>query len=192
MDLAHLIEAAPTLHLPTRRLVLRRFTTADIPLAIAQENDRSIMRWIRDAQPADAVQARAEAMAAPWRGQDGEWLALVVAERDTARAVGLVVGRVTTAAHATMEIGYRLSADVHRRGYGCEACTAWFSFLFDVVKVRKLVAYCVAANEPSWRLMQKLGMQREACLREYMHLDGQWRDELVHGLLAREWRPPPA
>lgn len=187
MDLQRLVERAPTLTLSTPRLELRRFAATDVPFAIAQENDRTIMRWIRDAQPAEAVRARAEALAAPWTGKDGEWLALVVVERDTGRAVGLVVCRVTVAANETMEIGYRFEASVHRRGYGLQACTALFTFLFDDVRVRKLVAYCAADNEPSWRLMAKLGMQREAHFREYTQLGGVWVDEFVYGMLACEW-----
>lgn len=188
MELSRLVTAAPTLCLRTPRLELRRFVAADVPFAIRQESDRTIMRWIRDAQPPDVVRARAESMAAPWRGADGEWLALTIVPHDVGAAVGLVVCRVTAATTQTMEIGYRLDASVHRRGYGHEACVALCTFLFDVVQVRKLVAYCAADNESSWRLMEKLGMQREGRLREYMQLDGAFRDEFVYGILGREWR----
>src|SRR5204863_1244126 len=99
MDLAALIAAAPSLALRTQRLLLRRFTADDTPFAIEQENDRAVMRWIRDAQPAAAVRARAETMAAPWQGRDGEWLALTVVPHDVQRAVGLLVCRATAAEH---------------------------------------------------------------------------------------------
>jgi ribosomal-protein-alanine N-acetyltransferase len=192
MDLPRLIAAAPTLALPGDRFALRRFTAADVPMAIAQEADRTIMRWIRDAQPEAQVRARAEQMAAPWRGHDGEWLALTLVPHGDGDGAGVLVCRVTAAETETMEIGYRLSARVHRRGFGFAACTRLCTFLFDVVRVRKVVALCAADNEPSWRLMEKLGMQREAHLREHTLLDGAWRDEFVYGLLAREWRRPPA
>lgn len=188
MDLDALVAAAPSLCLRTRQLQLRRFTPDDRPFAIEQENDRAVMRWIRDEQPDAAVRARADTMAAPWQGRDGEWLALTVVALDIGRPVGLAVCRTTVAEHETMEIGYRLASSVHRRGYAFELCTALCAFLFDVVRVRKLIALCVADNEPSWRLLEKLGMQREAHLREYSRLGGAWRDELVYGLLARAWR----
>ena len=105
------------------------------------------------------------------------------------RAVGLLVCRATAAEHETMEIGYRLASSVHGRGYASEMCTALCTFLFDVVRARKLIALCVADNEASVRVLEKLGMQREGRLREYCRLDGALRDELVHGLLARQWRP---
>ncbi|MFY9344897.1 MAG: GNAT family protein [Planctomycetota bacterium] len=188
MDLAGLVARAPSLSLAGPRLLMRRFTAADVPFAIAQENDRAIMQWIRDPQPADAVRARAETMAAPWQGRDGEWLAFTVVPDDVGHAVGIAVCRVTTAANATMEIGYRLAAEVHRRGYGFAACATLCTFLFGEVGVRKLIALCAAENEPSWRLLEKLGMRREAHLREYSFLAGAWRDEFAYGLLAREWR----
>lgn len=187
MELPLLIARAPTLELTSPRLRLRRFTAADVPMVIAQENDRPLMRWIRDAEPAAAVRARAEAMAAPWLGRDGEWLALAIVPHAEHRAVGIVVGRLATAANETMEIGYRLDASVHRRGYTLEACRCVAAFLFDIVRVRKLVAFVAADNEASWRLLEKLGMCREAHLREYARLAGAWHDEFVYGLLAREW-----
>ena len=150
------------------------------------------MRWIRDPQPLEAIEARSRGLADPWQGLDGQWLALAVVPKAQQQMVGIVVCRVTVAANETMEIGYRLQVDVHRRGYGFEACTRLFDHLIGEIGVRKLVAYCVAANEPSWRLLEKLGMQREAVLREYTFLDGSWRDEFVYGLLAREWRQPAA
>ena len=192
MELESLVAAAPSLALHTQRLLLRRFTAADVPFAIEQENDRAVMRWIRDAQPAAAVRSRAETMAAPWQGRDGEWLALTVVPHDSQRAAGLLVCRATAAEHETMEIGYRLASPVHRRGYAFEMCTALCAHLFDVVRVRKLIALCVADNEASVRTLEKLGMQREGRLREYCRLDGAFRDELVWGLLAREWQRPPA
>jgi len=190
MDLPLLVASAPALELPSARLVLRRFTAADIGLVTAQESDRALMRWIRDPEPADVVRARGEAMASPWLGRDGEWLAFTIVPHREQRAVGIVVCRLGTAANETMEIGYRLDASVHRCGYTLEACARLAAFLFEVVRVHKLVAWCVADNEPSWRLLEKLGMRREACLRQYTRLGGAWRDELVYGLLADEWRPP--
>ena len=190
MDLNAFVTAAPTLVLRGAKVCVRRLTAADIPMVVAQESDRALMRWIRDPQPAAEVQVRAEVMAAPWRGADGEWLACTVVPHATATPAGIVVCRVTVAATQTMEFGYRLSQDVHRRGFGFEACVLLCDHLFTRVGVRKLVALCVADNEPSWRLMAKLGMQREARLREYTHLDGAWRDEFVYGLLAREWQRP--
>ncbi|HEX6813819.1 MAG TPA: GNAT family protein [Planctomycetota bacterium] len=198
MQLTRLVDTAADLRLESPRLVLRKLGEADIATAIAHEQDRRIMRWIRDPQPVEEIGARSRSLAGPWQGFDGQWLALAVVPRPAGvpdgqqQMIGIVVCRVTVAANQTMEIGYRLQVDAHRRGLGTEACTLLFDHLIGEIGVRKLVAYCVAENEASWRLLEKLGMQREALLREYTFLDGQWRDEFVYGLLAREWRTPAA
>jgi RimJ/RimL family protein N-acetyltransferase len=169
---------------------LRRFREGDTATALAHEQDRRIMQWIRDPQPEAAVQERIAAMQATWKGGDGEWLAFVLTVKPDDAMQGLVVCRVTVAANETMEIGYRLATAVHRRGYCREACQALCDFLFREVEVRKLIAYCVAENAPSRALLERLGMRQEGLLREYTRLDGKWRDEAVYGLLEHEWRQP--
>ena len=188
MHLARLVGLAPTLTLPTERLVLRRLRADDAATALAHEQDRRIMRWIHDPLPPGAMRDRVEAMQAPWGGDDGEWLALTIAERGSDQPVGFAFFRVTALANDTLEIGYRLAPEVHRRGYGHEALRELIRFLFEAGEAHKLVAYCVAENEPSWRLLEKLGMQREGLLRAHSRLDGAWRDECVYGLLAADWR----
>lgn len=187
-----LIRDSADLRLETERLILRPFTAADMPTAIAHEKNRDIMHWIRDPLPDDEIERRCRAVMAPWRAEDGEWRLLVIEPKPSADAgdemLGIVCLRVTAAENETLEIGYRLHPDVQRRGFGYEACVALIDYLFDRIEARKLVALCAAPNEPSWRLMAKLGMQREAELREYSFLAGAWQDEYVYGLLRREWR----
>lgn len=188
MDLPALVSAARDLRLTTERLVLRRVLATDADALLAHEQDRRVMQWIRDPQPLAASHERIAAMQRPWTGADGEWLALAIEPRDGATMVGIVTCRVTAAANRTLELGYRLAADVHRRGYAFEACSCLLDWLFRGFDVHKVIALCAAGNEPSWRLMEKLGMRREACLREYTQMGGHWHDEFVYGLLAREWR----
>lgn len=188
MHLARLVGLAPTLTLTTERLVLRRLRADDAPTALAHEQDRRIMRWIHDPLTPGAMRDRVEAMQAPWGGDDGEWLALAIAARSNDEPIGFAFFRVTALANDALEIGYRLAPAMHRRGYGHEALRELMRFLFEVGEAHRLVASCVAENEPSWRLLEKLGMRREGLLRAHSRLDGAWRDECVYGLLAAEWR----
>ena len=64
----------------------------------------------------------------------------------------------------------------------------WIDFLCDEHSVRKLTGWVAAPNEPSWRLLEKLGFSLEATFKEHMQLAGAWVDERVYGLLARERR----
>jgi ribosomal-protein-alanine N-acetyltransferase len=191
MDLPRFVRRASDLRLETERLVLRRLGPADAERAIADELDPRIMRHIRDLQTREQVVERVQRSIAPWTGADGEWLGLAIVPRDAEAMVGVVGCRIESAANETVEIGYRLQSDVHRRGFAYEASRRWIDFLFGEIGARKLVARCVDANEASYRLLEKLGMRREGLLREYTTLGGALHDELLYGLLAREWRVRP-
>ncbi len=55
--------------------------------------------------------------------------------------------------------------------------------------LRRVTAGCFAANEASWRLMERVGMRREIhTVRESLHRSGEWLDGMGYALLADEWR----
>jgi RimJ/RimL family protein N-acetyltransferase len=188
MDFARLVQRAAELRLETERLLLRRLTPADVDTAVAHELDPEIMRFIRDVPTPEAARQKVLAFLEPWRAEEGRWLILAVVPKGQERMVGIVGCRVTTAAHEAMELGYRLHSDVHGRGYASEASQRLVDFLFDEVGLHKLIALCTAENTGSYRVMEKLGMQREGCMRQYARIGGRWHDELVYGLLADERR----
>lgn len=190
MNLPKLVELAPTLRIPTPRLVLRRVAERDRETLFAHESDRGIMQWIRDPVPRRDVDERTDRMVAPYTGADGQWLALAIVERDDPddRLQGLLCVRLTAAIDETMELGYRLHGSVHRRGYAYESCAALLDLLFGEIALHRAIAMCVVENEPSWRLMEKLGMRREGHFLEYKLLGGAWRDEFLYAIRRREWR----
>ena len=54
---------------------------------------------------------------------------------------------------------------------------------------RRVVADCFAANEASWRLMERVGMRREQHhVEDSLHAELGWLDGLGYALLATEWR----
>jgi RimJ/RimL family protein N-acetyltransferase len=177
------------LRVQTERLALRRFEPSDLDAVVEYELDPRIMRYIRDPEPRAAVVAKVQAFLRPWSAAEGEWAGLVVARREAPEAmVGVVALRVVSRANGMVEIGYTLHPDAQGRGYALEACRWLLGFAFGELRAHKAIANCVRENQRSFRLMEKLGMQREGCLREHSRLGGRWHDELVYGLLAAEWR----
>lgn len=88
------------------------------------------------------------------------------------------------------EIGWALDPAHHGRGYATEAARALLRLCFEDLGVRRVEALCFAGNEPSWRLMERLGMRREVhSVEESLHRSGEWMDGLGYAMLAREWPP---
>ncbi len=87
-------------------------------------------------------------------------------------------------------IGYVLGYEYWGKGYATEAAKAVIHFLFGSVHYRKIIAGCDSENIGSYRVMEKVGMKREAVLREHIkRKDGTWGDDFQYGLLSREFSP---
>lgn len=90
--------------------------------------------------------------------------------------------------HQQADLGYTLSREAWGQGYGTEAATALVQVAFETLKAHRVFADCNVLNHRSWRIMEKLGMRREATLIGNLKVRGVWRDTHVYGLLADEWR----
>lgn len=88
------------------------------------------------------------------------------------------------------EIGWSLDPGHQGRGYAAEAVRALIGLCFGPLGLRRLTAVCFAANAPSWRLMERVGMRREAhTIADSLHETLGWQDCYTYALLADEWPP---
>jgi len=88
---------------------------------------------------------------------------------------------------AYAEIGYSVAESHQRRGIATMAVAALIDKAFNESPLRKLVAYVHDQNVPSCRVLEKLGFQREGFLREHYIINGSLENEILFGLLKREW-----
>lgn len=95
---------------------------------------------------------------------------------------------VAVDAHASQaDLGWVLHPQHAGRGYATEAVRALLKVAFTDLGLRRVTASCFADNGASWRLMERLGMRREAhSVAESLHRSGQWLDSMVYALLADE------
>ena len=91
---------------------------------------------------------------------------------------------------AQAEIGWCLSPDHQGRGYVTEATAELVRLCFEDLGVRRLVANAFADNEPSLRVMERLGMVCEGRFRsESLHREHGWIDGVTYALLRDDWKP---
>jgi len=57
-----------------------------------------------------------------------------------------------------------------------------------VLRLHRIVASLDQRNAASARVVQRLGMGQEACLRQNAFRKGEWTDEAIYAVLAEEWR----
>lgn len=87
------------------------------------------------------------------------------------------------------ELGWCLRPEAEGQGLATEAVVELFRICFEDLGLRRVVANCFTANEPSWRLMERVGMRREEhAVQDSLHRNGEWMDGYRYALLADEWR----
>ena len=87
------------------------------------------------------------------------------------------------------ELGWCLRPEAEGQGLATEAVVELFRICFEDLGLRRVVAICFSANEPSWRLMERVGMRREQhSVKDALHRNGEWMDGFRYALLADEWR----
>jgi RimJ/RimL family protein N-acetyltransferase len=99
-------------------------------------------------------------------------------------------GEVAEQARAVQaELGWSLHPAYTGRGLATEAVRELLRIAFDGLGLRRVTALCFADNVGSWRLMERIGMRREAHnVADSLHRTGEWLDGLGYALLAEEWR----
>lgn len=64
------------------------------------------------------------------------------------------------------------------------------SFAFNTLKLHRIMANYVPTNERSARLLKRLGFAIEGYAKDYLYLDGTWKDHVLTSLTNPNWVPP--
>ena len=110
-----------------------------------------------------------------------------------ARVVGDLALRLKTrrdesSPPAVAEIGWVFGTAHQGVGLATEAARALVDLAFGSYPVHRLFAQLDPRNDRSARLCERLGMRREAHLRQdFPESDGSWGDTAIYGLLREEW-----
>jgi RimJ/RimL family protein N-acetyltransferase len=175
----------------TERLVLRPATVEDAEATWRFRRLESVGQWLtRAPQTPEEHRSRfidAESLAKSLIVElDGEVIGDLMVDIGDAWAQAEVADR---ARGVQADLGWVFHPGAGGRGLATEAVREVLRICFEELGLRRVTAECFAANESSWRLMERLGMRREAhSVRDALHRSGEWLDGYAYALLADEWR----
>jgi RimJ/RimL family protein N-acetyltransferase len=108
--------------------------------------------------------------------------------KDTGAVIGSC-GIYPDKANDNAELGWILHKDYWKRGYGTELGGALIRYGFEDLKLRRIFAFCAAANYGSCRVMERNGMSREALSRKsfWARVDKEWIDGAAYAILADDY-----
>ena len=90
--------------------------------------------------------------------------------------------------NGTFEYGITLGLEYQRRGYGSDAIKVLLRYFFEELGYQKCNAVVFAFNQPSQRMHESLGFQREGLLRRNVYTNGAHHDVAWYGITREEFR----
>jgi RimJ/RimL family protein N-acetyltransferase len=178
--------------LETERLVLRRFTEADVDALSELDGDPEVMRFITGGRPTPRDVIRDETLPRFLRAYErfegfGVWAAV---ERSTGEFLGWFEfyppdGRGPEEA----ELGYRLLRSAWGRGYATEGSRALIRKGFAELGVWRVVAETMAVNAASRRVMEKAGLTYVRTFHQKWpeRIEGDEHGDVEYALTKAEW-----
>jgi len=169
------------------RLTLREFRESDFALFLELESHPETYRFESTRPDEDSTRtylelARADALKNP---RTRYRFAMTLRPDDEVR--GRVTLTLVNKSIREWEIGWAIHSDLWGKGIATEAARRVLEFAFAELHVHRVVAFSHVQNAASLRVMEKLGMRRDGCLRETRPWQDGWADEAVFSILEREW-----
>lgn len=177
----------PTLH--TERLLLRPFVLADAKDVQCLAGDKAIADTT-----ANIPHPYLDGMAEQWisthqeRFEAGELVNFAIVQRETDVLIGAISLMNLSAPHERGELGYWIGPPYWNKGYCTEAAQAVLAYGFSVLELNRIHGRFLKRNPASGRVMEKIGMIQEGCLRAHDKKWGQFEDIALYGILKSEWQ----
>lgn len=172
-------------NIETDRLIIRRYKSEDWLDLHEYLSDPKVVKY-EPYEVFDEAQSKEEAMI-----RSDEECFFAVCIKETGKMIGNIY--LQKGEFDTWELGYVFNSKYQGNGYATEAAKTLISKAFDDWGARRIVAMCNPLNQPSWHLLERLGMRREGTLLKNIYFkcdsDGNpiWSDTYEYGMLKEEW-----
>ena len=154
----------------------RAFLTPWEPVWPADDLTRASFRY--------RVKRHAEEMA-----RDEAYSFFIFRESDDVLLGGLSFGYVRRGVSQSASLGYWMGEPYAGKGYMTRAVRLACAYIFEKQGLHRIEAACLPSNEPSKRLLTRVGFHQEGYARSYLNINGEWRDHLLFALLDSDLAP---
>lgn len=144
----------------TERLIIRKFTPADLDWIIAARTQPVVNKYLGGArlQNPEKITQRLDFYLECYEKYGFGLCAMHW--KETGELFGWS-GLQPLGETGETEVGYGMMPEFWRRGIGFECAKAWLDFGFKEKNLERIVAVAAPENTGSWRIMEKLGMTLE-------------------------------
>jgi RimJ/RimL family protein N-acetyltransferase len=188
----YVVDGTQDIAILTARLRLDRLVAADASALFAYRGDDAVARF-QGWKPADI--AAAEAFIADQAllafGTADSWCQLAIRDKTSGELLGDFGVHFPASTDDPIEFGLSLRPERQGQGLAREAMAAVLDLAFGEWAYRRAVGSVDPRNVSSMALLRSLGFRQEAHHVESYFFRGEWVDDVIFAMLAREWRPRP-
>jgi RimJ/RimL family protein N-acetyltransferase len=160
----------------------------DLEPLFAINGDPEVMRYFQNTHDRAESDAWGRRIAENFGDRSYGFWVLDLPEEGMVGVVGLQPVAFDAPFTPAVEIGWRIATRMQRRGLAEEAARIALAHAFGPAGLPRVVAFTPPANEPSWRLMEKLGMRREGTFEHPRLPDGHaLRLHLLYAVERADW-----
>jgi RimJ/RimL family protein N-acetyltransferase len=186
------VDGTQDIAIVTARLRLDRLVAADARALYAYRGDDAVARY-QGWKPADV--AAADAFIADQArlafGTADSWCQLAIRDKTTGELLGDVGVHVPVSTDEPIEFGLSLRPERQGQGFAREAMATLLDLAFGEWSYRRAVGSVDPRNVSSMALLRSLGFRQEAHHVESYFFRGEWADDVIFAMLAREWLGHP-
>ncbi|MFG2194621.1 GNAT family N-acetyltransferase [Streptomyces sp. NPDC048639] len=122
----------------------------------------------------------------------GHAMPWVLVETGTGRIVGAVaLTGITLGPLRSASVGYWVDKGLAGRGLATAAVEAACAAAREELALHRVEAGTMVGNVASQRVLVKAGFERYGLAPKYLHVNGAWRDHILHQRILHD-EPPPA
>jgi len=180
--------SSPQLPIRTERLVLRAVRPDDLDDMLTYYSDEDVARHLPFG-PFDrtATESKVERLCANTHPTVAEDVLSLAIEHEGTAVGDLMLRLKAGEPPSVAEVGWVMNPAYGGRGLATEATRALLDLAFEHYGLHRVFAQLDPRNITSARLCERLGMTKEAHLRQDWFGKGEWTDTAIYGLLREEW-----
>lgn len=167
--------------IPTKRLLLRKFTMEDIEDIYEYASDAQTVKYLTWEGMTSLDQARN--IVNSFYSNDGVY---AIEHKENGHCIG-AINIAVIPEHEKGSFGYVLNRQYWGQGYMTEALSTILRFAFEQLDLNRVEATHYAGNEGSGKVMAKCGMTKEGFALQEVKVKGVIRDVIHYGITKEQW-----
>lgn len=149
--------------LETERLLLREWAESDTDPFAKMNCDPEVMKYFPKHLSYDESKAFIQKSNSILSEKKfGLWAVEIKNSKEFIGFIGLAVPTFEARFMPCTEIGWRLKASAWGHGYASEGARQVLQYAFVNLGMNEVVSFTAKINEPSWKVMERIGMKRNA------------------------------